>query len=1187
MKCSACNADLAPGIPACPVCSAPKPSFCTECGAALPQGAKFCPECGTRRPLTEQPASPAEAPSVEAVSSGGISQLEDVEAPLPAELRQKLESVRAELSGERREVAVLFADLSGFTALSERLDPEETSVLMNRLMQQLAEAVHRYEGHVDKFIGDAIMALFGAPVAHENDPERAALAALAMLEVIERHNRADDVPLALRVGINLGEVVAVQMGMGQGLSYTVMGDAVNVASRLEGKATPNTVLVSEAVFRRISNRFTAERLPPLTVKGRSEPVQTYRLLAFQPRERPRALTRSSFVGRQTELEALAGFLSGVAAREGAALMVEAEPGTGKSRLVAEALARWEADALVVEVGFSPTRLPGQLSARVEIFRQLLPEEPSGKSAAERALAMLGDDAETYRSGLEGLAHQADPSSAFEPQTGEDAAVARQNRWVALIALLRAAAANRTVLLLVEDLHWMDEATQEFIELLVPALSRERLGILLTTRPRPEGSWIPAGSRRLVLPALEAAAAQVLLGELLEDIDAADRRDLIRRAEGNPLFLEELARAVSERAQAGLPAGAVPGTLQGLLVSRIDGLSPPVRQLLQMAAVLGARFPVRLLGRMYQLESQPLSFERALSALEEGGFLEVELNGDDRRRFHHALVQEVAYGGLLVRIRKVLHESAARLGEEYYAGRAEAEAPFFAHHYWEAGLPATAAPHLWVAGREAAERYDLAAAERFLQRAAEALEASPEVLREPDQRAGFSETFGRVLLGRGKLDPAEAQFSALESLGESQSRDEWKARGLEHRGRIAWYRGRLDEARSLFDAGLASLAADEGRIAADLHNDLGVVFYYRAKSDEAFAHHERALRLRERLGDVQGMAKSFMNIGNLMFHLRDELRAAHDHYTRALELARAAGDRQMTAASINNLGGVAIERGEWEDALALLQKAARIQEEIGWAFMGYLILQNQVVCEISLGRLAEAFRHLRLSLERGDALLEPMNRVNTRLYLFDAHLRALDDEQAESALAEARRIAAELGVDEQEEEIHMRQGRLLAARGSWGEAARAFAEAESAAGRMNHPPQMKLARAHRCRAEARAGMGEAESCPADSEGRAPLDALITYLNADAEAARSPSPEAARALSRAGDAAAALGEICLARAAFERQAEVCRVLGDTSEEELALGRAAIALETLERALPEELRAAFAEHPRNAALRRRRQA
>ncbi len=1134
-------------------------SFCTECGARLPERAKFCPECGSRIHIPETAEAPAAPPDA-------------AHPELPPGLRAKFEAARSQLRGDRREVVVLFADLKGYTALSERLDPEEVTLLVNPLLQRLAGAVYDYEGYVDKFIGDAVMALFGAPLAHENDGERAVLAGLAMLEVLADHNAASDVPLALRVGINLGEVVAAHLGSEMRLQYTVLGDTVNVASRLESAAEPNTVLISEAVQRRIRDRFEEVELPPLNLKGKSEPIRAFRIVRYSGGADLPAYHRSPFAGREQELARMQAFLGRAEEGRGGSLVVEGEAGTGKSRLVAEALKQAGLPALTV--AFSQIRLPGQRAPEVEIFDRLA---AMGEGSIEaRAKALLGDGFEGHRRGIEGLSRELAGGGDGRELPAEDPQAARQNRWLALSALLQASAKEERRALLFDGIHWADETAREFLGFLVPALAERPIPILLTARPGDAGDGLPEGVESLAIGPLDEAAAEKLVGGRLEELPPEDRRDLIRRSQGNPLFLEELLHEVEEAGGKG--PRSVPGTVQGLIMSRIDRLEPPLQLLLQMAAVLGMRFPTRLLDRMYGLEAQPIRFDRALSALRERGFLEER--SPQELGFRHALMQEVAYGGLLQRVRNVLHESAARLGEELLADRREAEAPFFAHHYWNAGLPREAAPHLWIAGRAAAASYDLPTAERNLRRVAEVLETDPNVLADAEEWARFSEILGVVLVQRGDLAEAEKWFQRLEERGRSEDRAPWIARGMERRGRVAWYRGDLEEATYLYEAGLEVLGGTEKPLAADLHNGLGVVHHYQGLAERAFEHISRALQLHEQNGDRLGMAKCLLNIGNVFLDLREDLDSAERFYRDAYRTAESIGDRQMRYSALNNLGRVATERGEWQAALETLDRAERVLEDIGWSFARYVTLQNRIDCEIALGRLADAIRHLRICRDKGDPVLGPVNRVTTRIFLFDAYLRMHADDLAREALEEALAITEPGGISEIGHEIHLRTGRLLVAGGRWSEAAEAFGRAEREA-LLANPAQAALARAQRRRAEAYAGDSQPGATAEEALRSRPYSTLLRYLNADRGALREATAELAVELAEVADDAAQMGIPSLERAAAERLADVQKRLGERQAASVAAARAARAMHALSRNLPPDFRSAFLEHPRNASL------
>lgn len=1177
IPCPSCQAELGPAGRFCSACGAPRPRYCAACGQALAPEARFCAQCGTK----VEPGSAQPGPGLPDLDTPALAAppAAPPEPEAPPALREKFESVKAELQGDRREVVVLFADLSGFTSMSEKMDPEVVTILMNRLLQNLADAVYQYEGYVDKFIGDAVMALFGAPLAHEDDPERAVLAALAMQDVVTRHNETSEIPLALRVGINVGEVVAAHLGTSGRMQYTVLGDTVNVASRLEGQAQPKSVLVSEAVYRRVEHHFEAAEVLPLLLKGKTEPVRAFEIGAVRDVSGAERFAETPFVGRENELADLSAFLQDVSSARPGSLLIEAEAGGGKTRLVEEALAREVADLARVVLRFTSVRLPGQRPPASEIFHQLFPSK-SGDPVGQ-ALALMGPEAERHRAGVQGLADQAGSGAVAGVREDADPAAARQNRWVAIAALLQTTSRESPLVFWVEDAHWLDEAAEEFLAFLLPALANTPIGVLLTGRPELTGAWIPADIRRLALSPLDDEAARSLLGDLSDDpeeLGVERLRDLIRRSQGNPLYLEQLARSLRE----GGAGTGVPGTVQGLIMARIDRLEGPIQTLLQMAAVLGTRFSSPLLRRMYGLDAHRVDFDAAVLNLEAGGFLLVE---DPERKalgFRHALTQEVAYGGLLMRIRRVLHESAARIGEEVFADGLETEAPFFAHHYWQAGLERDAAPHLWIAGRAAAEAYELASAEEFLGRLAEATAKDAQDLLTGEDKAQFLEMYGNVLLHRGRLEDADVRFGELEREGVRADRAEWVARGLEYRGRTAWYRGELDVAEDLFERGLARLPPSQNQIEADLHNDLGIVYYYRGRPEDAFAQHTAALELRKRLGDRLGMAKSYTNIGNLLADFRDDLEGAEEHHRRALEMAEAVGDRQMQYSALFNQATIIQERGEWIQAIEIFRKGERLLEEIGWGHARYQNLQRQAESEIALGQIDRALRHLQACLSHGDAVLEPVNRVNTRTFLFDAYLRACADETAEGAIVDARRLVDELHVDEALESVLLSEGRWRAAQGRWAEAAVVFGEAVDQARSHNHGSLAALAEAHRCRARARAGERDVETFGIEPHGKTPLLAVIGYLNADAAAGLEPTPEVAAALERVADEAARLGDPGLERAAAERMAEVWRACGDEAAHATAIERAACAMTALEAGLPKDLAEGFAAHPRNAALR-----
>ncbi len=1148
----------------------PHPKFCMECGAALPAVAKFCPECGTRTVV----AAPAPPPAPEATAP-----------PLPEippELRAKFEAAQQELRGDRREVVVLFADLKGFTSMSEQMDPEEVSLIMQRLLGELSDSVHRYEGYVDKYIGDAIMALFGAPLAHENDAERAILAALDMLHVVARRNDVSTHPLSLRVGLNLGDVVAADMGSQSRMQYTVMGDTVNVASRLEGAAEPDTILISHSLYERIAHRFDTQEVPPVTVKGKSEPLRVHRVIGVSSATDARLPKLTPFVGRERELETLGSFLDRIAAGDGQVLLIEAEAGAGKSRLIAQGVAVSEAEELVIEVGFSQIHIPGQISPAAEIFRKILVLESDDPvaSAIERGTGILEDLATEHRRGVVGLAREACPQGLLDEEFPEvvDPRAARQNRWIALAAIIAASARRQPTVIVIEDVHWADEEGQEFLAYLIPAAARKAVGIILTTRPGGRPDWLASDTATLRLEELGEDASTAILGGLLDTMRPEVRREILRRSQGNPLYLEELARSLSATVEEA--AQSVPGTVQGLLQSRIDRLEGPVRLAIQMASVLGPQFSVELLHRMYALDPQPMAFDRVLSTLEEQAFVE-PVGVEHTRRFRHALMQEVAYGGILTRLRKVLHESAAQLGEVHYAERVEAEAPFFAHHYWEADLRERAVPHLYRAAMTAAARYDLPAAERWFGQLATVQADRPDVLTDVADRASMMLHYGVVLLDRGRYDAADSLFARLDELGSECRRSEWVGQAMRYRGHIAALRGQLGDSRVMFESGLERVPATEERVTADLRLGLGLVLYYSSDAAGALAQLDIAIGIYRRLEDRLGEAKCYINIGNVMDDLRNDPKAAEPCYHKALALIEEVGDRRFRTGVLLNLGTLATECGDWNDALTRFLDVESASEEMGWPYMRFLSLQNQASCHLSLGRIGKAIGLLETCLREGENTLRGDDRIRARLLLFQAFLAALDFERGAARLDEARRVASEIEMEELEDTLRLDEGRLAAALGDWEKAVRAFSDAVEAATRMGHPTIEPIARAHLARASARIGKIVEPPSPEESE-QPPTRALVLYLAADAEAVQQPTGEVARRLAEAGELAAELGFIALERAAFQRAAEIQQALGDEGGSQSSLRRAAVAMAAMESNLPVELQEAFASHPRNEALR-----
>ena len=584
--------------------------------------AKFCANCGFA--LSETSSDDAAAHS-------------RVAAAAPAPLSTKMRTAR--LTGERKPVTALFADVVGSTSLAEQMDPEDWTAMINEAFDLMSRAVFRYEGTIAQLQGDAMLAFFGAPVAHEDDPERAIFAALDMLdataEFASQLKATHGIDFRIRAGINSGPVMVGNVGSDLRYEYTALGDAVNVAARMQTAAQPGTVLVTEMTRRLTGDTFELEDLGEIDVKGKAEPIHVYRVLGRKAAPgRHRGLASvgldSPMVGRDEPLARLTALLDVVDAGRGRMAFVIGEPGIGKSRLLAElkgaALSRSSPVRWVEGRCLSYGRnLPYHLV--IDLIRSILgvsfaaPEEVA-RAALDRELqASLGADAAEAADTGTYLAHLLGLPLRSDEIIKTDAPDALQQRYIAAIhRLLRGLSAGETVVLVCEDLHWADSASIDVVRNLMPLATQ--LPILFVAAMRAETDtpgWALMSQARdlfgdaltdIRLEALDEAQSRILVANLLEIESLPERvRDLIlQRAEGNPFFVEEVVRMLIERgvivaegnrwvATEGVSSVEIPESLHGLLLARIDQLPESAKRSLRIAAVIGRQFPVRVLERV--------------------------------------------------------------------------------------------------------------------------------------------------------------------------------------------------------------------------------------------------------------------------------------------------------------------------------------------------------------------------------------------------------------------------------------------------------------------------------------------------------------------------------------------------------------------------------------------------------------
>ncbi len=601
-----------------------QPLSCPRCEAVTPVDARFCASCG--HALGE--ASEADQARQARLASAA-----------PSPLIQKMRT--AKLTGERKPVTALFADVVGSTALAERMDPEDWTALMNEAFDEMSKAVFRYEGTIAQLQGDAMVAFFGAPVAHEDDPDRAVLAALDMVAAIDEFARqlkaTDGIDFRIRAGLNTGPVVVGNVGTDLRYEYTALGNAMNVAARMQAAAEPGSVLITRSTHRLVADVFETEDVGEIAVKGVTDPVHAYRVLApkavaGRKRGLERAGLESPMVGRDSELETLQSLFGVVQAGRSRVAFLVGEPGIGKSRLLAE-FRRWVTDE--TRADGEPAAAATWLEGRSVSYGRNLPyhllqdlvrftlqipfagPETEARAALDRQLAArLGDEAgDTAPFLAHLLALPLHPEEAdrglLDPET-------MQSRYIASIhRLLRAVSSRGPVVLVCEDLHWADPASVASVSQLLPLAAQHPVFFIAALRAdadSPGWKLVTEGREQfgdrlteMHLQPLSETDSRDLVANLLEIESLPDhvRDSILARAEGNPFFVEEVIRMLIERgviqrhedqwvATADVASVDIPENLHGLLLARIDQLPDDAKRSLRVASVIGRQFPVRVL-----------------------------------------------------------------------------------------------------------------------------------------------------------------------------------------------------------------------------------------------------------------------------------------------------------------------------------------------------------------------------------------------------------------------------------------------------------------------------------------------------------------------------------------------------------------------------------------------------------------
>lgn len=920
---------------------------CASCGSEAPVGARFCPACG--HPLVAR-------------------------------------------HDERRVATVLFADLVGFTRLSESADPEHVKNLVDRCFESLAADVVSYGGQVDKVIGDALVAIFGAPIAHEDDAERAVRAALRMQEHLGQLRDETGMELRMRVGVNTGEVLVGALRAGG--DYTAMGDVVNTASRLQSIAQPGQVVVGPATYSATQRAVEYEPLGALSVKGREEAVDAWQAVgAIAPPGFRRARPVTPLVGRDDELVVLhASLMTTVTRRRTHFILMVGEAGVGKTRLAAELgnEAEEEHGARVltghcIPYGESDAWYPiGAMVASACVVG--LDDDTETQLCAAReetasVLKLAKDDPEVGRI-ADGLLHLMGKPSHLD---AIDPGRAREDSLRAGLAFLAALAEQRPLVLILSDLHWADPELLEFLPRLLQRLSGLPAMLLATARTEFADEWTPPPGRHNVvnvhLDPLEAADTDALLEALLPDTPPEVRAALRDRSGGNPFFVEELAAMACD--DAGNSTGELPATLHGLVAARLDRLRPTERAVLEDAAVIGAAGPVTLLEVLASTHGADIV--TALPALADAGLLNLD---DGEFSFRNELTREIAYGTLTkaerARRHGLLAKTLAHEGER--TGRIEEIMDRLGYHFNLAaslltelgtgsGLPAEmareAASFLARAARRAEQREDWKSAERHLDGAIPLVDAT-----EDTELLALHLARARARAEQRKTPSARHDLAVVDRLARQLDDQRALAGATTILGDVQYKEGDLPTATETLDRSVAAWRAigDQHGLAEALRF-AGMTALFRGNTEKAGIDIEEALTLYRTCRDLRGEAWALQNLAWLSF-IEGEYNTAEARLETSAATFGELGDWGGVSWALGLLAWVRFTQGRMEEAQELAVRMEQEARELGNRWAGAMM--NVLLANIGVwtGDPDTAMEHARAALEVFRALGDPWGELQT-------------------------------------------------------------------------------------------------------------------------------------------------------------------------------------------------------------------
>ncbi len=963
------------------------PAGCPTCGSINLPGDRFCQDCGATLHGT---AAPSHHSSLAAVQRG-----EEAAAPIsviasPAGTASPVSAAPAAggtSQEDRRLVTVLFCDLVGYTSLSEKLDVEHIREIQDSYFAAMSREIHHFGGIVEKYAGDAVLAIFGAPIAHEDDPERAIRCAFAMLHGLqplaaETWTRWGQ-PLALRIGINTGEVVSGLRTSEGRADYAVTGDVVNTAARFQTAAEPGSILVGLETMQLARRAVLFGPRKDLSLKGKAATVIAYPVLALRDRlaERWEVVERPApFVGRERELHILSDAWEDTRTGTGQLVSIVGEAGVGKSRLVSAAIEQMnvKGESRILRGRCSSHMVGASLALLSDILRTILrihDQEP-GEELLPRLSALIGsvlrnEDPETQDAAVDVLGEVLGLPAGGSVVSNAEARIRRQVLMRTLHLLVSAAVRDGPAMVILEDVHWIDTGSLDVLLDLLGSIPDKPVMVLATHRPDWRAPWEPSAWVRTVeLQPLDAAMVSELARGIVGDRELSTEVEtyLAARSGGNPYFVEELlhnlleAGGVTEQEDrlSLVPsiADRLPATLTEVLLARLDRLNPETRSVAQVGSVIGTRFGVRVLAEVTRRDAGEL--QQPLDTLEQAALAFPRWTPELEYVFKHSMIQDVAYHMLLKRSREQLHLQTARAIAALYT--ADEHVEVIAYHYARTDNHEAAAEWLERAGDRAAAVYDNETALRDYEEATKRLDmASAITARRVDLKEKLATVLGRAGQYNRALGVVDSATDLLDRTGTSRGADSAVAlAGRLHvlRGTPREGRGRIEQYLTVRPGGQASIGM------ATLYSALARCCLFSGTYPEGLEAARRAAELARGIGDQRLLGEVEMARGALWLSL-GQPSEAREALEGALLPAESAGDLETYARIVMNLSGVYAGMGYLAQSKEFVARAARLYERLGDpGAIGNLYMAEVL---IRVGEWPEAWKFV----ERGAAIVRSL------------------------------------------------------------------------------------------------------------------------------------------------------------------------------------------------------------------------